>query len=168
MSLPPSVKRDHEFEEICESLESIFGGTMKTSYNIVKSHLTAGEIPNSLENPSEANKKSLDEHHDNNMGEAKHGDSSPHYKQQPHLADDKRISQYISQRVRNKSGTTIPSRIMGYRTESAGSVAEAKNDNEIKDTKVLKFTSETYRDDAREGKTIRFMHNMDNGTPHWL
>ena len=36
LSLPPSVKRDHEFEEICESLEGRLGGTMKTSHNIVK------------------------------------------------------------------------------------------------------------------------------------
>ena len=57
---------------------------------------------------------------------------------------------------------------MGYRTESAELVAEAKDDNEVKDTKVLKFTSNTRRDDAREGKTIRFMHDMGNGTPHWL
>ena len=103
LSLQHSVKRDCMFEEICEALDDIFGGTLKTNYNIVKSHLTAGEIPNSLENPYEVNEKSLDEHHGNNMGEAKHGDSSPHYKQKPDLADDERISQYISQRVRVSS-----------------------------------------------------------------
>ena len=53
VSLQPSIKRDHIFEEICESLESIFGGITKTSYNIVKSHMTAGKIPDPLKNPHE-------------------------------------------------------------------------------------------------------------------
>ena len=64
MSLQPSVKRDHEFEEICESLEGRFGGTMKTSHNIVKNHLAAGKISDPLKNPYEIYKKTLDEHHE--------------------------------------------------------------------------------------------------------
>ena len=42
LNLQPSNMRDQKFEEICESLESIFGGTTKTSYNIVKSHVATG------------------------------------------------------------------------------------------------------------------------------
>ena len=37
---------------------------MKTSYNIVKSHLTAGKIPDPLKNPYEIYKRTLDEHHE--------------------------------------------------------------------------------------------------------
>ena len=37
---------------------------MKTSYNIVKSHLTAGKIPDPLKNPHEIYKRTLDEHHE--------------------------------------------------------------------------------------------------------
>ena len=64
MSLTPSVKRNHEFKEICESLEGRFGGTMKMSHNIVKTHLAAGKIPDPLKNPYEIYRKTLDEHHE--------------------------------------------------------------------------------------------------------
>ena len=64
IELPPSVKRNHEFEEICKSLEGSFGGTMKTSHNIVKNHLAAGKIPDPLKNPYEIYGKTLDEHHE--------------------------------------------------------------------------------------------------------
>ena len=47
-------------------------------------------------------------------------------------------------------------------------VTEAKDDDEVKATKVLKFTPATSHKDAKEGKTIRFMHNMSDGTVYWL
>ena len=62
LSLPPSVKRNHEFEEICKSLEGSFGGALKTSHNIVRAHLAAGKIPDPLTTPYEIYGKTLDEH----------------------------------------------------------------------------------------------------------
>ena len=53
----------------------------------------------------------------------------------------------------------------GYRTELAGSVVEAKD--KVKVTKTLEFIPATSLEDAKEGKTIKFMYNMD-GTIYWL
>ena len=53
----------------------------------------------------------------------------------------------------------------GYETELAGSVVEAKD--KVKVTKTLEFIPATSLEDAKEGKTIRFMHNMD-GTIYWI
>ena len=72
LSLQKSVKRDRMFEEIYKALNDAFDGTLTRDYNIAKSHMTAEEIPNSLENPYEVNDNSLDEHHGNNMRKAKY------------------------------------------------------------------------------------------------
>ena len=71
------------------------------------------------EDPKEAHRKV-----DNNMREAEHGDTSPHYRQPLYLADNKRIYQYSSHRARNRSGTLMPSRTMGYGTRTTASLIE--------------------------------------------
>ena len=45
------------------------------------------------------------------------------------------------------------------RKNGKGIVTNAKDDNEVKVTKVLEFIPATSQLDAKEGKTIRFMHN---------
>ena len=54
------------------------------------------------------------------------------------------------------------------RKNGKGIVTEAKDDDEVKVTKVLEFTPATSQKDAKEGKTVRFMHNMGDGTVYWL
>ena len=44
----------------------------------------------------------------------------------------------------------------------------AKDDEEIKVTKVLEFIPATKPQDAKEGVTIRFMHNPGDGSVYWL
>ena len=63
-SLPPSVKRSHEFEEPCKSLEDSFGGTLQTCHNILRAHLAAGEIPDPHMTPYEICEKVLNKHHE--------------------------------------------------------------------------------------------------------
>ena len=45
------------------------------------------------------------------------------------------------------------------RKNGKGTVTNAKDDDEVKVTKVLEFIPATSQKDAKEGKTIRFMHN---------
>ena len=63
-SKPPSVKRNREFNEICKSLEDNFGGVLKTSHNIMRAHLAAGEIPDPHTTPYEICGRALDKHHE--------------------------------------------------------------------------------------------------------
>ena len=45
------------------------------------------------------------------------------------------------------------------RKNGKGTVTEAKDDDEVKVTKVLEFIPAKRPQDAKEGKTIRFRHN---------
>ena len=54
------------------------------------------------------------------------------------------------------------------RKDGKGIVTNAKDDDEIKVTKVLEFIPATKPQDAKEGKTIRFMHNTGDGSVYWL
>ena len=47
-------------------------------------------------------------------------------------------------------------------------MTNAKDDDEIKVTKVLEFIPATKPQDAKEGRTIRFMHNPGDGSVYWL
>ena len=44
-SIPPYVKRDLKFEDICSALKENFGGAMKASETIMKAHENANVIP---------------------------------------------------------------------------------------------------------------------------
>ena len=53
--------------------------------------------------------------------------------------------------------------------DGKGIVTNAKDDEEIKVTKVLEFIPATKPQDAKEGATIRFMHNPGDGSSvYWL
>ena len=55
------------------------------------------------------------------------------------------------------------------RKDGKGIVTNAKDDEEIKVTKVLEFIPATKPEEAKIGETIRFMHNPGNGlTVYWL
>ena len=54
------------------------------------------------------------------------------------------------------------------RKDGKGIVIYAKDDDEIKVTKVLEFIPATRPQDAKEGKTILFMHNTGDGSVYWL
>ena len=54
------------------------------------------------------------------------------------------------------------------RKDGKGIVTNAKDDEEIKVTKVLEFIPATKPQDAKEGVTIRFMHNPGDGSVYWL
>ena len=54
------------------------------------------------------------------------------------------------------------------RNNGKGTVTEAKDDDEVKATEVLEFIRATSQKDAKEGKTIRFMHNTGDGSVYWL
>ena len=54
------------------------------------------------------------------------------------------------------------------RKDGKGIVTNAKDDDEIKVTKVLEFIPATKPQDAKEGKTICFMHNTGDGPVYWL
>ena len=54
------------------------------------------------------------------------------------------------------------------RKNGKGTVTEAKDDGEVKVTKALEFIPATSQKDAKEGKTVTFMHNMGDGTIYWL
>ena len=54
------------------------------------------------------------------------------------------------------------------RKDGKGIVTNAKDDDEVKVTKVLEFIPATSQLDAKEGKTIRFMHNTGDGSVYWL
>ena len=54
------------------------------------------------------------------------------------------------------------------RKNSKGTVTNAKDDDEVKVTKVLEFIPATSQRDAKEGKAIRFMHNTGDGSVYWL
>ena len=54
------------------------------------------------------------------------------------------------------------------RKDGKGIVTNAKDDDEVKVTKVLEFIPATRPQDAKEGKTIRFMHNTGDGSVYWL
>ena len=54
------------------------------------------------------------------------------------------------------------------RKNGKGIVTNAKDDDEVKVTKVLEFIPATSQQDAKEGKTIRFMHNTGDGSVYWL
>ena len=42
------------------------------------------------------------------------------------------------------------------RKNGKGTVTEAKDDNEVKATKILEFIPETCKQDAKEGNTVRY------------
>ena len=44
-SIPPYVKKDLKFKDICSALKAVYGGAMKASENIMKAHITASLIP---------------------------------------------------------------------------------------------------------------------------
>ena len=54
------------------------------------------------------------------------------------------------------------------RKDGKGMITNAKDDEEIKVTKVLEFIPATKPQDAKEGVTIRFMHNPGDGSVYWL
>ena len=50
-SIPPYVKRDLKFEDICSALKAVYGGAMKASENIMNAHMAAGLIPEPFTSP---------------------------------------------------------------------------------------------------------------------
>ena len=60
--LPSSVKHNRKFNKICNSLEDNFGGVLRTSSNIMRAHLAAGEIPDPHTTSYEICEKILEEH----------------------------------------------------------------------------------------------------------
>ena len=49
--IPPYVKRNVKFEDICSALKTLYGGAMKVSENIMNAHMAAGEIPELFQLP---------------------------------------------------------------------------------------------------------------------
>ena len=54
------------------------------------------------------------------------------------------------------------------RKDGTGIVTNAKDDEDIKVTKVLEFIPATKPQEAKEGVTIRLMHNPGDGSVYWL
>ena len=54
------------------------------------------------------------------------------------------------------------------RKDGKGMITNDKDNEEIKVTKVLEFIPSTKPQDAKEGVTIRFMHNPGDGSVYWL
>ena len=54
------------------------------------------------------------------------------------------------------------------RKNGKGTVTNAKDDDEVKVTRVLEFIPATSQCDAKEGKTVRFMHKIGTESVYWL
>ena len=54
------------------------------------------------------------------------------------------------------------------RKNGKGTVTEANDDDEVKAMKIMKFIPAANVNDAKQGKIVRLMHNMGEGTVYWL
>ena len=54
------------------------------------------------------------------------------------------------------------------RKDGKGTVNNATDDDEVRITRVLEFIPVTSQCDAKEGKTVRFMHKIGTESVHWL
>ena len=54
------------------------------------------------------------------------------------------------------------------RKNGKGTVTEANNDNEVKATKIMEFIQASDIKEAKKGITVRFMHDLGQGTVYWL
>ena len=52
------------------------------------------------------------------------------------------------------------------RKNGKGTVTVADDDNEVKATKLMEFIEASDAKEAKKGITIRFMHDLDQGTVH--
>ena len=53
------------------------------------------------------------------------------------------------------------------RKNGKGTVKEANDDNEVKATKLMEFIQASDVKEAKKGITIRFMHDLGQGTVYW-
>ena len=54
------------------------------------------------------------------------------------------------------------------RKNGKGTVTEADDDNEVKATKLMEFIEASDAKESKKGITIRFMHDLGQGTVYWL
>ena len=54
------------------------------------------------------------------------------------------------------------------RNNGKGTVTEADDNNEVKATKLMEFIEASDAKKAKKGITIRFMHDLGQGTVYWL
>ena len=54
------------------------------------------------------------------------------------------------------------------RKNGKGTVTEADDNNEVKATKLMEFIDASDAKKAKKGITIRFMHDLGQGTVYWL
>ena len=54
------------------------------------------------------------------------------------------------------------------RKNGKGTVTEANDDNEVKATKIMEFIQASDIKEAKKGITVRFMHDLGQGTVYWL
>ena len=54
------------------------------------------------------------------------------------------------------------------RRDGKGTVTNAEEDSDVKATKLMEFIEVTEPKDAVKGLTIRFMHDLGEGTVYWL
>ena len=54
------------------------------------------------------------------------------------------------------------------RKNGKGTVTEANDDNEVKATKIMEFIQASDIKEAKKVITVRFMHDLGQGTVYWL
>ena len=54
------------------------------------------------------------------------------------------------------------------RKNGKGTVTDADDSNEVKATKLMEFIEASDANKAKKGITIRFMHDLGQGTVYWL